>query len=106
MSILISDNWGDKPTTENFEKHGIVPLKIVDAGMYARNKHTYTYNGQLYCGKGYAWRETYSPDRDHVMMDDVTGMSLEELKAIHPVYEMSKENKEFEAQHMVSGTAS
>ena len=47
--------------------------------MYARNKHTYTYNGQLYCGKGYAWRATYSPDRDHVMMDNVSEMSLEEL---------------------------
>ena len=106
MSILISNDWGDKPTKENFEKYGIVPLQIVDAGMYARNKHTYTYNGQLYCGKGYAWNATYTPDRDHVMMDDVTGLSLEELKAIYPVYEMSKEDKEFESQHMVSGTAS
>ena len=92
MTILIDSTWGDKPTKENFEKHGIVRVRCVDAGIYRRNYHSYTYQGKLYCGTGYAWACTYSPARDNVVLEDITGMSQEDLKAVYPRYVYPKED--------------
>jgi hypothetical protein len=85
-TILIDATWGDKPTKENFIKHGIIKLKCVDAGIYKRNYHTYTYKNKLYCGFGYAWSCTFNPSKDNIMIEDITGMSHEDLKSIYPKY--------------------
>ena len=92
MTILISSDWGDKPTEENFKKHGIVRMRCVDGGIYRRNYHSYTYQGKLYCGTVYAWSCTFSPDRDYIMLEDITGISQDDLKSIYPKYEYAKED--------------
>ena len=91
-TILISSDWGDKPTKENFDKHGIVPMRCVDAGMYRRNYHTYTYQGKLYCGTGYAWSCKFNPTKDNIVLEDITGLTQENLKAVYPRYVYPKED--------------
>ena len=50
------------------------------------------YQGNLYFGTGYAWACTYSPARDNVVLEDITGMSQEDLKAVYPRYVYPKED--------------
>ena len=68
-------------------KKGIVKISNCDAGMYQQRLHTYTFNNQLLGGSGYGYGSDsliYSPETDFVLIEDINGMSLEELKEVYP----------------------
>ena len=68
-------------------KELIVKIRDCVAGMYQQRLHTYTFNNKLLGGIGYGYGSNalqYRPETDFVLIEDITGMSLEELQEVYP----------------------
>ena len=68
-------------------KARIIKIRNCDAGMYQQRLHTYTFNNKLLGGIGYGYGSSalqYRPKTDFVLIEDITGMSEEELQEVYP----------------------
>ena len=75
----------ERPTKENIEKAGIMPIRECDAGVDDRILHTYTFNNKLLGGKGsLSDMLIYDTERDYVLIDDITGMTEDKLREVWP----------------------
>jgi len=93
-------SYGTEPTEKNLEKAGVKTISINSWGGYGNIVITYTYANKLWLGSGYMSRMkneyNYKTMQDLVMVDDITGMSNEELKNVKwtPFTTMTHEVKE------------
>ena len=93
-------SYGKEPTKKNLHEAGVKTIGINSWGGYGNIVITYTYANKLWLGSGYMSRMkneyNYNTEQDLVMVDDITGMSDEELKNVKwvPFADMTSEEKE------------
>jgi len=93
-------SFGTEPTEKNLEKAGVKTIDIHSWGGYGNIVITYTYANKLWLGSGYISRMkgeyNYKTEQDLIMVDDITGMSDEEIKNVKwgPFADMTSEEKE------------
>ena len=93
-------SFGTEPTEKNLKKAGVKTIDINSWGGYGSIVITYTYANKLWLGSGYVSRMkdeyNYKTEEDLVMVNDITGMSDEEMKIFNwaPFVDMSFEEKE------------
>ena len=93
-------SFGTEPTEKNLEKAGVKTIDINSWGGYGNIVITYTYANKLWLGSGYVSRRkaeyNYKTEQDLIMVDDITGMSDEEIKNVKwaSFADMTSEEKE------------